>query len=98
MRAGLSRWLERQARTHGRGWRQVLAAIAWITVVAGGAQLLLAGTELRLLSADDAPAPAHYFRIVGMFMVLFGGAKAKQKKQMSKEKKKRVRWNLIGQN
>ena len=73
MSAGLTRWLERRARTHGREWRWVLAAIGWITVVAGVFQLLVPATELRLLRADASAAPAHFFRIVGMFMALFGG-------------------------
>ncbi|RKG87984.1 patatin-like phospholipase family protein [Corallococcus sp. CA049B] len=68
-----SRWLERQARVNGRPWRWALAAIGWITVASGAAQLFLPGLELRLLHADASAAPAHFFRIVGMFMVLFGG-------------------------
>ncbi|RKH34443.1 patatin-like phospholipase family protein [Corallococcus praedator] len=73
MSPGLPRRLERLSRTHGRGWRWALAAIGWITVVSGVVQMFLPGTELRLMQADASAAPAHFFRIVGMFMVLFGG-------------------------
>ncbi|RKH65480.1 patatin-like phospholipase family protein [Corallococcus aberystwythensis] len=73
MSPAASRWLERQARLNGRPWRWALAAIGWITLVTGAVQLFLPGVELRLLHADASAAPAHFFRIVGMFMVLFGG-------------------------
>ncbi|RYZ38925.1 MAG: patatin-like phospholipase family protein [Myxococcaceae bacterium] len=73
MSSGLARRLEALSRTHGRGWRWALAAIGWITVVSGAVQMFLPGTELRLLHADASASPAHFFRIVGMFMVLFGG-------------------------
>ncbi|GMU05538.1 patatin-like phospholipase family protein [Corallococcus caeni] len=73
MSPAASRWLERQARVNGRPWRWALAAIGWITLVTGAAQMLLPGVELRVLRADASAAPAHFFRIVGMFMVLFGG-------------------------
>ncbi|RKH00618.1 patatin-like phospholipase family protein [Corallococcus carmarthensis] len=73
MSPAASRWLERQARVNGRPWRWVLAAIGWITLVAGVVQLLIPGVELHLLRADTSATPAYFFRIVGMFMVLFGG-------------------------
>ncbi|MBZ4374051.1 patatin-like phospholipase family protein [Corallococcus sp. AS-1-6] len=73
MSPAASRWLERQARVNGRPWRWALAAIGWITIATGTAQMFLPGLELRLLHADASAAPAHFFRIVGMFMVLFGG-------------------------
>ncbi|MFP2900019.1 patatin-like phospholipase family protein, partial [Corallococcus sp. 4LFB] len=73
MSPAASRWLERQARVNGRPWRWALAAIGWITLVTGAAQLLLPGVELRILRADASATPSHFFRIVGMFMVLFGG-------------------------
>ncbi|MCP3139581.1 patatin-like phospholipase family protein [Pyxidicoccus xibeiensis] len=58
---------------HERVWRKVLAAIGWVTVVSGAVQLAAPAWELRVLDADASPTPAHFFRIVGMFMVLFGG-------------------------
>ncbi|MFB1480720.1 patatin-like phospholipase family protein [Corallococcus sp. RDP092CA] len=68
----MSRWLEHQALFNGRPWRWALAAIGWITLASGAAQLFIPGPELRLLHGDASAAPAHFFRIVGMFMVLFG--------------------------
>jgi hypothetical protein len=53
--------------------RWALLAIAAITVASGGVQLLAPTLVLRVVGGDTAPAPAHFFRIVGMFMVLFGG-------------------------
>jgi hypothetical protein len=44
-----------------------------ITVASGGVQLLFTGWELELLQAESTPAARHFFAIVGMFMVLFGG-------------------------
>jgi hypothetical protein len=58
----VTRWLERAAY-----------AIAVITVASGGVQLLATGWELELLQAQQTPAARHFFAIVGMFMVLFGG-------------------------
>lgn len=49
------------------------AAIGFITVLSGGLQLALPGFVLSLLSADVTPTSAHFFRIVGLFMMLFGG-------------------------
>ncbi|MFP2925992.1 patatin-like phospholipase family protein [Pyxidicoccus sp. 3LG] len=63
------RWTARNEHV----WRLVLAAIGWVTVVSGAVQLVAPAWELGLLDADTGPAPAHFFRIVGMFMVLFGG-------------------------
>ena len=73
MSLGLTRRLEDLARTHGREWRWALAVIGWITVVSGAVQMFLPGVELRLMHVDASAAPAHFFRILGMFMVLFGG-------------------------
>ena len=51
----------------------LLVAIAAITAVSGLVQMLGARFMLGLLNADTAPAAAHFFAIVGMFMLLFGG-------------------------
>jgi hypothetical protein len=56
--------------------RGVLVFIAWATVVSGLVQLLWPGFVLTLVGGDQAPASRHFFGIVGMFMVLFGGALA----------------------
>ena len=48
-------------------------AIAVITVFSGAFQLVAAGWELDLLEAERTDSSSHFFAIVGMFMVLFGG-------------------------
>ena len=53
--------------------RLALLAIALLTVVSGAVQLLAPRVVLRIVGGDTAPAAAHFFGIVGMFMVLFGG-------------------------
>jgi predicted acylesterase/phospholipase RssA len=60
----------------GRGerWlRWILVAISLATVVSGAVQLIAPGFELRFLQAESTPTSRHFFGIVGMFMVLFGG-------------------------
>ena len=51
----------------------VLAGIAVITIFSGLIQLVAPGFELRMLSAESTPTSRHFFAIVGMFMILFGG-------------------------
>jgi hypothetical protein len=62
--------------TPARLLRGVLVFIAWMTVATGLVQLLAPGFVLGLVGGDQAPASRHLFGIVGMFMVLFGGALA----------------------
>lgn len=58
----------------GRNWLEwSLVAIGAITVVSGGAQVVAPGFVLGQLSVETNPASLHFFAIVGMFMVLFGG-------------------------
>ena len=52
----------------------VVAAIAAITVVSGLVQMLAPHFVLRMIGGEITPASAHFFGIVGMFMLLFGGA------------------------
>lgn len=52
---------------------KLVAAIAGITVVTGFVQMLRPELVLGIIGADTNPAPRHFFGIVGMFMVLFGG-------------------------
>ena len=52
----------------------LLTVIAGLTIFSGLFQVLAPGFELRLLSAEATPTSNHFFGIVGMFMVLFGGA------------------------
>ena len=54
--------------------RRLVLAIAAITVATGLAQALAPGPMLRLVGGEATPTSAHVFGIVGMFMVLFGGA------------------------
>jgi hypothetical protein len=53
--------------------RWLLAIIAAATVVSGAVQLIAPGFVLGFLDAESSPASRHFFGIVGMFMVLFGG-------------------------
>ncbi|MDY7231815.1 patatin-like phospholipase family protein [Hyalangium rubrum] len=56
-----------------RWLRWLLMAISAATVVSGAVQLIAPGFVLGFLSAESSPASRHFFGIVGMFMVLFGG-------------------------
>ena len=52
----------------------LLALIAAMTALTGATQMFAPGFVLHLLSAQVTATSAHFFAIVGMFMVLFGGA------------------------
>jgi uncharacterized protein YjeT (DUF2065 family) len=52
----------------------IALAIAVITVISGAVQMLAPQFVLKLISADITKTSSHFFAIVGMFMVLFGGA------------------------
>ena len=52
----------------------LLLLIAASTAVTGCVQVIAPGFILRLLSAEVTITSRHFFAIVGMFMVLFGGA------------------------
>lgn len=56
-----------------RGLRGLLVAISIATVVSGAVQLLAPSFVLGVLRAESTPTSRHFFGIVGMFMVLFGG-------------------------
>ncbi len=51
----------------------VLALIAASTVLSGLVQLVSPGFVLHVVGGATDPAGEHFFRIGGMFMVLFGG-------------------------
>jgi hypothetical protein len=53
--------------------RQVVAAIAALTVVSGATQLVAPGFVLDLIDGDSTDTSRHFFAIVGMFMVVVGG-------------------------
>lgn len=50
-----------------------LLAIAAITVLSGLTQMIAPGFILKIMSSEITAASLHFFAIVGMFMVLFGG-------------------------
>ena len=52
----------------------LLLLIAASTAVTGSVQVIAPRFILRLLSAEVTITSRHFFAIVGMFMVLFGGA------------------------
>jgi len=60
-------------RFGGDPLRQVVAAIAVITVVSGGVQLLAPGFVLGVIDGESTAGSRHFFAIVGMFMVVVGG-------------------------
>ncbi|NWJ41281.1 MAG: patatin [Geothrix sp.] len=53
--------------------RLVLLIIAVLTLISGVTQMLLPAVVLHLVGGPDNPGARHFFGIVGMFMVLFGG-------------------------
>jgi hypothetical protein len=52
----------------------LLILISAMTALTGAIQIVTPALILRLLSAEVTPTSKHFFAIVGMFMVLFGGA------------------------
>jgi uncharacterized protein YjeT (DUF2065 family) len=52
----------------------IALAIAVITIISGAVQMLTPQLVLKLISADITKTSSHFFAIVGMFMLLFGGA------------------------
>jgi hypothetical protein len=53
--------------------RWVLLFIAVATFLSGAVQMIAPGFVLNLVRASQTPTSLHFFAIVGMFMVLFGG-------------------------
>ena len=53
--------------------RGVLLLIAILTVFSGAVQMIAPGFVLGVVEAERSPASLHFFGIVGMFMILFGG-------------------------
>jgi hypothetical protein len=50
-----------------------LLAISVITMLSGAAQVIAPGVVLHVVGGEATPATMHFFAIIGMFMVLFGG-------------------------
>ena len=53
--------------------RVVVLAIGALTMVTGAVQLLLPALVLRAVGGETTAGATHFFGIVGLFMVLFGG-------------------------
>jgi hypothetical protein len=53
--------------------RLALIAISVISIVSGVVQLLAPNTVLLAVGGSPEAAASHFFAIIGMFMVLFGG-------------------------
>ena len=53
---------------------KVIFLISVVTIVSGAGQVIRPGVVLGLISGESTPTTRHFFGIVGMFMVLFGGA------------------------
>ena len=53
---------------------KLLVIIAASTALTGAVQVVAPSFVLRLLNAEVTTTSQHFFAIVGMFMVLFGGA------------------------
>ena len=51
----------------------IVAVIAVLTMLSGAVQMIWPGFVLRLVGAASDATSRHFFGIVGMFMVLFGG-------------------------
>src|SRR3954467_4568835 len=58
-------------RKNGLYW--ILVLISASTALSGLVQLIAPGFVLRVVGGATDAAGEHFFRIVGMFMVLFGG-------------------------
>lgn len=52
---------------------RLLLIISILTVLSGATQMFFPGLVLRILSAEVTPTTSHFFAIVGMFMIGFGG-------------------------
>jgi hypothetical protein len=52
----------------------LVALIAAITVASGLTQMLAPRFVLAMIGGQATPTSAHFFGIIGMFMLLFGGA------------------------
>jgi hypothetical protein len=53
--------------------RRIVIAVGGLTVLSGAVQLVWPQLVLTMVGGSITPTSAHVFRVVGMFMVLFGG-------------------------
>ena len=51
----------------------MVVSISIATVISGAIQMISPQTVMTFIKADVTPTSAHFFGIVGMFMLLFGG-------------------------
>jgi hypothetical protein len=51
----------------------ILKLIAIITIISGLVQLLVPGFVLGMIGGEITDSTLHFFGIIGMFMVMFGG-------------------------
>lgn len=51
----------------------LVAIVSAITMITGLVQIVLPGFILKIVGAQITPTSMHFFSIVGMFMLLFGG-------------------------
>lgn len=56
-----------------RTLERLARAIGAVTVLTGLTQIVVPGFVLSVVRGDTAPTSLHFFRIIGMFMALFGG-------------------------
>jgi hypothetical protein len=63
-----------RADVNDPGWLgRLVASIGIITIASGAVQMIRPALVLGIVGAESNPASRHFFGIVGMFMVLFGG-------------------------
>src|SRR5262249_40604317 len=65
--------LRRADMTHHGRVGTIVAVIAVLTILSGAVQTARPGLILGLVGAESDATSRHFFGIVGMFMVLFGG-------------------------
>lgn len=51
----------------------IVIVIALVTVISGTFQMISPQSVMTLIHADKNPASMHFFGIIGMFMLIFGG-------------------------
>jgi hypothetical protein len=75
--------------------RGLLLAIALLTVLSGAVQMVHPGFVLHLVGGPDNPGARHFFGIVGMFMVLFGGLACQALRAPEAQQALPLRWAAL---
>jgi hypothetical protein len=73
----------------------LLLLIAVVTVLSGAVQMVRPEIVLRLVGGPDPPAARHFFGIVGMFMVLFGGLALQALRAPQEQQALPLRWAAL---